>query len=176
MSSLCREPTKFPTGRSDIIPTPCCGLSGSLLPTERARKVCLARRPNHNTFSESLGWLAADALHCSQFAPSSMKETVTLQWQLESPACRHCSPLWTGQLVTAAAGTIHHNTHPNYLICHSNEWWWRNTADCSTLVALVLVNGPFRKEFESPAWLDCFVGGTPGACRRHLFHFFKAQM
>lgn len=74
MSSLCREPTKFPTGSSDIIPPPCCGLSSSLLPTERARKVCLARRPNHDTFPESLCWLAADVLHRSQFVPSSTKK------------------------------------------------------------------------------------------------------
>lgn len=164
---LFKEPTKFPTGSynligSDIIPPPCCFLSHSLPPTERSQKVCLARRPNHHTFPKSLCWLAADALHRSQFAPSSRKETETLQWRPQSPGRRHYSPLWTGQLVAAAAGTIHHNTHPNYLMCHSKEWWWQNTADCSTLVALVLVNGPFRKELESPAWLHCFVGGSPG--------------
>lgn len=132
MSSLCREPTKFPTGRSDIIPPPCCGLSSSLLPTRRPQSLPreasksrhLPRIPLPISSRRSPPLSVGAKLHETQ------NNTETLRWQLGSPGSRHYSALWTGPPVTAAAGPIYHNTHPNYFMRHSNQT--RRTAPLSS--------------------------------------------
>lgn len=136
---------QVPAGRSDIIPPACCGLSSLLFPIHRARKVSLARRHNHNTFTESFCWFATDALLHSVFVPSSAtNRNTSMATCIRSPFSCHYSQLTAGPQVrrntleqnthiTAAAGPIYQNTHPNYLICHSTQSWWWNMPDSSTL-------------------------------------------
>lgn len=91
---------QVPAGRSDIIPPAWCGLSSLLFPIQRAQKVSLARRHNHNTFTESFCWFATDALLHSPFVLSSAtNRNTSTATCIRSPFSCHYSQLTTGPQV-----------------------------------------------------------------------------
>lgn len=123
---------QVPAGRSDIIPPACCGLSSLLFPIQRTQKVSLARHHNHNTFTESFCWFAADALLHSVCAELCYKQkhfngnlyqisfflSLLTTYDGATGEEEHSR---TNTHITAAARPIYQNTHPNYLICHSTQ-------------------------------------------------------
>lgn len=91
---------QVPAGRSDIIPPACCGLSSLLFSIQRARKVSLPRRHNHNTFTESFCWFATDAHFHSVFVPSSAtNRNTSMATCIRAPFSYHYSQLTTGPQV-----------------------------------------------------------------------------